>query len=67
MPDRSDLMRRANEARQQAEQEADQRQRERLMRMAESYQRLADSQSWSEAHPVNVGSLSDVFTKGFEK
>ena len=67
MPDRSDLIRHADEIRQQAEHEADQSQRERLMQMADGYERLADSQGWSEAHPTNVGALSDVFTKRVEK
>ena len=67
MQDRSDLIRRANEIRQQAEHEADQNQRERLMHMADSYGRLADSQGWSEAHPTNVAALGDVFTRRIEK
>jgi hypothetical protein len=31
--------------------------------MADHYVHLADSQSWSEAHPADVASLSQLFTK----
>jgi hypothetical protein len=63
MTDRSDLVRQANELRQQAEQEADQNIRVRLNRMADHYIHLAESQNWSEAHPPSVAALSDIFTK----
>jgi hypothetical protein len=63
MVERSDLIRQAAELRQQAEQESDETIRSRLLRMAEHYHHLADSQGWSEAHPVTVAALGDVFTK----
>jgi len=63
MADRSDLIRQADDLRRQAEQEPDEKLRSRLKRMADHYVHLADSQSWSEAHPADVGSLSDLFTK----
>ncbi|WP_024507055.1 hypothetical protein [Bradyrhizobium sp. ARR65] len=64
MAERSDLIREAAELRQQAEQEADKTIRRRLIRMAERYEHLAESQGWSEAHPTTVASLGDVFIKG---
>lgn len=63
MAERSDLIRQAAELRQQAEQESDATIRGRLLRMAEHYDHLADSQGWSQAHPVTVAALSDVFIK----
>jgi hypothetical protein len=63
MTARPDLIQRANELRQQAEFEADETIRDRLVRMAEHYNHLAESQSWSEAHPATVAGLSDVLTK----
>ena len=64
MTDRSDLIRQANELRQQAELEADGNIRARLTRMADHYAHLAESQSWSEEHPPTIASLSEVFAKG---
>jgi hypothetical protein len=63
MTDPSDLIRQANELRQQAEHEADENIRDRLNRMADHYVHLADSTSWSEAHPPTAASLGEVFTK----
>lgn len=63
MPEHSDLIRQAAELRQQAEHEADAVLRDRLFRMAERYEHLVSSRDWSEAHPVTVGALSDVFIR----
>jgi two-component sensor histidine kinase len=63
MIDRSELIRQANELRQQAELEADENIRNRLLSMAERYVHLAESETWSEAHPADAVSLSEVFTK----
>jgi hypothetical protein len=63
MADRSDLIRKANQLREQAQHEGDEPIRRRLLRMADYYARLADSQSWSEAHPPSVAALGDMFTK----
>lgn len=63
MTDRSDLIRQANELRQRAEREADETIRDRLNRMADHYTHLAESQSWSEAHPPSVSDIGDMFTK----
>jgi hypothetical protein len=63
MTDRSDLIRQANDFRQQAEREADESLRERLIRMADHYDHLAESQAWSEAHPADAAALADVFIK----
>jgi two-component sensor histidine kinase len=64
MADRSDLIRQANDLKERAAHEADEELRNRLLRMADHYQHLADSQTWSDAHPATVASLGDVFTKG---
>ena len=64
MAERSDLTRHAADLRQQAEQESDETIRSRLIRMAESFDHLAESQGWSETHPVTVAALGEVFTKG---
>jgi hypothetical protein len=64
MIDPSDLIHRANELRQQAEHESDQAIRDRLIRMADSYVHLAESENWAKAHPASAASLGDVFVKG---
>jgi hypothetical protein len=63
MTGRPDLIQRANELKQQAESEGDPDIRDRLVRMAEHYNDLAESQDWSEAHPPTVASLSELFTR----
>jgi hypothetical protein len=63
MTDHSDLTRRATEFREQAEREADEDLRQRLIRIAEQYDHLAQSQAWSEAHPADASALAEVFTK----
>jgi hypothetical protein len=63
MIDSSDLVRQANDLKQQAELEADENIRKRLMRMADHYAHLAESRSWSEAHPPSAASLGELFTK----
>jgi hypothetical protein len=64
MIDRSDLIRQANDLKERAEHETDETLRERLMRMVHHYQHLAESQTWSEAHPADAAALGDVFVKG---
>ena len=61
--DRSDLIHKANELRQQAELEANEDIRRRLMRMADHYAHLAESQAQSEAHPPSAASLGEMFIK----
>jgi hypothetical protein len=63
MTDRSYLISQADDLRRQAEKESDQDLRDRLLRMADRYVHLADSQTQSEAHPADVASLSELFTK----
>jgi len=63
MTDHSDLIRRADDLRRQAEHELDEKLRRRLLRMADRYVHLADSQSWSQAHRADVGSMSELSTK----
>jgi hypothetical protein len=58
-----DLIQRANELKQQAELEPDETIRDRLIRMAQHYNHLAESQLWSEAHPPTIAALSDVLVK----
>jgi hypothetical protein len=61
--ERADLIRHADELRQQAKNEGDETIRDRLVRMAEHYVHLADSQNWSEAHPPTLASLSAMLAK----
>ncbi|MGA7803858.1 hypothetical protein [Bradyrhizobium sp.] len=63
MADRSDLIREANQLREQAQHEADEELRGRLLRMANHYTHLADSLNWSEAHPATVAALGEMFMK----
>jgi hypothetical protein len=63
MVNSSDLIRQAKELREQAEHQADESIRNRLNSMADHYAHLAESQNWSETHPADAASLSDVFTK----
>jgi hypothetical protein len=63
MTTRADLVRRADELRQQAKTESDQPIRDRLVRMAEHYTHLADSQTQSDAHAPNVASLGEMLTR----
>jgi hypothetical protein len=64
MLDPSDLVDRANQLRQQADRETDQGIRDRLIRMADTYVHLAESENWAKAHPASAASLADVFVKG---
>jgi hypothetical protein len=64
MIDRSDLTRKANDLRQQAELEANEQTRNTLLRLADHYAHLAESQAESEANPVDATSLGELFTKG---
>ena len=64
MVDKSALIREADELRRKAEHEADENVRGRLMRMADHYVHLAESQRWSEAHPPDVAALTELLTKG---
>jgi hypothetical protein len=61
MTDRSDLMRRAEDLRAQAERESDDAIRDRLVRMADRYVHLAESRAMSDSHPVSVASVSELF------
>jgi len=63
MTGRPDLIQHANELKRQAESESDHDIRDRLVRMAEHYSRLAESQDWSATHPPTVASLSELFTR----
>jgi hypothetical protein len=63
MVDSSALIRDAHELRQKAEHEADENVRDRLMRMADHYIHLAESQRWSEAHPADVSALTELLNK----
>ena len=62
MVESSVLLRRASELRDWAEHEADEGIRGQLMRMADHYEHLAESQS--KARPPDVAALSDLFAKG---
>lgn len=63
MTEHNDLVRRADELRQQAETENDQTIRDRLVRMAEHYTHLADSQTQAHARAPNVASLGEMLTR----
>jgi hypothetical protein len=63
MVDSSDLIRKAKELRQQADGEADETIRRRLNIMADHYAQLAESHNWSEAHPADAATLSDVLIR----
>jgi hypothetical protein len=61
MPESSDLIQNAEQLKQQAEHEPDANIRARLLRMADRYIHLAQSQAWSREHPASAASLADVF------
>jgi hypothetical protein len=61
MTDRSELMRHADALRKQADQEMDNETRDRLVRMADHYAHLVESQSWSDTHPVSIASVTEAF------
>ena len=63
MTDRSDLIRQAKAFREQAEREDNEGLRQRLVRIADHYEHLAESQSWSEAHPADAAAIADIFTR----
>ena len=63
MVERSDLIEQAKELRQRAEHEADETTRNRLIEMADRCEHLVKSQSWSDAHPITVASLGELFIK----
>jgi hypothetical protein len=64
MVDGSVLVHRASELRDWAQHEDDEAIRSLLMRMADHYDHLAESQRWSEAHPPDVTALSGLLAKG---
>ena len=63
MPDSADLIRKADELKQQAEHEPDRKIRQRLTRMADRYVHLAESQAWSREHPPSAADLADLFVR----
>ena len=63
MSDTSELIRKADELRKQAEHEADANIRKRLTRMADRYVHLAQSQTWAETHPTSAAAIAEVFVK----
>ena len=60
MIDPSELLRRAAELTERADQEEDIETRERLLRMAHFYAQIAESEQWLAAHPASVASLTNV-------
>jgi hypothetical protein len=64
MPDPKELLRRAAELTEHAGHEPDDETRKRLLRMAESYTHLAESETWLAGHPVSIASISDVLASG---
>jgi hypothetical protein len=62
MTDPSDLMRRAAELTERADHEEDVDTRERLLRMAQFYVHIAESEEWLAAHPTSISSVTDVLT-----
>jgi hypothetical protein len=63
MTDQSELLRRAEALRKQAEHEPDRATSDRLIEMADRYVHLAESQSRSDLHPVSIASFSELFIK----
>jgi hypothetical protein len=61
MPESSELIEKAEQLKQQAEHEPDAKIRARLVRMADRYVHLAQSQAWSREHPASAASLAEVF------
>ena len=62
MTDPSDLMRRAAELTERADQEEDVDTRERLLRLARYYLHIAESEKCFAAHPTSISSVTDVLT-----
>ena len=60
MTDSSELIQKADELKQQAAHEDDPAIRARLLRMAERYIHLAQSQKWSKEHPPSAAGLAEV-------
>jgi hypothetical protein len=56
-------MRRAAELTDQADHEEDIEIRDRLLRMAEHYVHIAESEEWLAAHPTSIASAMGVFNK----
>ena len=63
MTDPADLMRRAAELTDRADHEEDIEVRDRLLRMAEHYVHVAESEEWLAAHPVSNQSVTQLFNK----
>ena len=64
MTDSSELIQKAEQLRQQAAHEDDAAIRERLLRMADRYVHLAQSQAWSRDHPASAAGLAEVLAGG---
>ena len=62
MTNRSDLIKRAEDLRKQAERDVNNTTHELLIRMADRYVHLAESRAASDAHPLSAASVSDIFT-----
>lgn len=60
MPEHSDLIAQAEQLKQRAENEPDAKIKARLLRMADRYVHLAQSQAWSREHPPSAAGLADV-------
>ena len=60
MTDSSELIQKADELKQQAAHEEDATIRARLLRMADRYIHLAQSQKWSQEHPASAAGLAEV-------
>ena len=63
MPDSSDLIRKADELKHQAEREPEGAIRQCLTRMADSYAHLAHRQAWTREHPPSAAALGELFAK----
>lgn len=63
MLDPSNLLKRADELNQKAEQEADATMRARMQRMAEHYVQIAECEQWLAGHPTSMASVTSLLNK----
>jgi hypothetical protein len=63
MTDPAELLRRAAELNDWADNEEDVEVRDRLLKMADYYERIARKEEWQAAHPTSIASLTGLLNK----
>jgi len=63
MKDPAELIKRASELKERADNEPDPEIRDRLLRMSGYYIEIAEHESWLLSHPISIASFGDILVK----